>query len=150
MLIVFVCEITSQTNKRSALIGLTNQQVVANTVCWFIKHPEVAQTGVTQPNEALKITPSSSLKGSSAQQSIRHDERAVSIDAGRAKLGDTDFFYDSALEEQQGRGEITKLVKAYCDEYLQQTVEAPIGENLRWRLLLFKVSGTSVGTYEAS
>jgi hypothetical protein len=36
---VFVCEITSQTNKRSALIGPTNQQVVANTVCWFIEHP---------------------------------------------------------------------------------------------------------------
>jgi hypothetical protein len=38
-LTVFVYEITSQTNKRSALIGLTNQQVVANTVCWFIEHP---------------------------------------------------------------------------------------------------------------
>jgi hypothetical protein len=36
---VFVCEITSQTNKRNALIGPTNQQVVANTVCWFIEHP---------------------------------------------------------------------------------------------------------------
>jgi hypothetical protein len=36
---VFVCEITSQTNKRGALIGPTNQQVVANTVCWFIEHP---------------------------------------------------------------------------------------------------------------
>jgi hypothetical protein len=36
---VFVCEITSQTNKRSALIDPTNQQVVANTVCWFIEHP---------------------------------------------------------------------------------------------------------------
>jgi hypothetical protein len=29
-------------------------------------------------------------------------------------------------------------------------VETPIGEILRWRLLLFKVSGVSVGTYEAS
>ena len=59
-------------------------------------------------------------------------------------------FYDSALKEQQGRGEILKLVKAYCDKYLQQTVETPMGEILRWRLLLFRVSGTSIGTHEAS
>jgi hypothetical protein len=58
-------------------------------------------------------------------------------------------FYDSALKEQQGDGETLKLVKAYCDQYLQQTVEAPMGEILRWRLLLFRVSGTSVGTHEA-
>jgi hypothetical protein len=59
-------------------------------------------------------------------------------------------FYDSALKEQQGRGETLKIVKIYCDEYLQQTVKAPMGEILRWRLLLFTVSGTSVGTHEAS
>jgi hypothetical protein len=59
-------------------------------------------------------------------------------------------FYDSALKEQQGRGEILKLVKAYCDQYLQQTVETSMGEILRWRLLLFKVLGTSVGTHEVS
>jgi hypothetical protein len=59
-------------------------------------------------------------------------------------------FYDSASKEQRGYGETLKLVKAYCDEYLQQTVEAPMGEILRWRLLLFRVSGTSVGTHEAS
>jgi hypothetical protein len=29
-------------------------------------------------------------------------------------------------------------------------VETLIGEILRWRLLLFKVSGASVGTYKAS
>jgi hypothetical protein len=60
------------------------------------------------------------------------------------------IFYDSALKEQQGCGKTLKLVKAYCDEYLQQTVETPIGEILRWRLLLFRVSGTSIGTHEAS
>jgi len=59
-------------------------------------------------------------------------------------------FYDSTLKEKQGRGETLKLVKAYCDQYLQQTVETPMGEILRWRLLLFKVSGASVGTHEAS
>ena len=60
------------------------------------------------------------------------------------------MFYDSTLKEKQGRGETLKLVKAYCDQYLQQTVETPMGEILRWRLLLFKVSGASVGTHEAS
>lgn len=59
-------------------------------------------------------------------------------------------FYDSALKEQQGSGKTLKLVKAYCDQYVQQTVETPMGEILRWRLLLFKVSGASVGTHEAS
>ena len=39
-------------------------------------------------------------------------------------------FYDSALKEQQGYSKTLKLVKAYCDEYLQQTVETPIGEIL--------------------
>lgn len=54
-------------------------------------YSQVAQTGITQPNEAQKITLSSSQKESSTQQSVRHDERAVSIDAGRAKLGETDY-----------------------------------------------------------
>jgi hypothetical protein len=36
-------------------------------------------------------------------------------------------FYDSVLKEQQGCRETLKLVKAYCDEYLQKTVETPIG-----------------------
>ncbi|KAI7349578.1 hypothetical protein KC320_g5979 [Hortaea werneckii] len=59
-------------------------------------------------------------------------------------------FYDSASKEQRGLGQTLNLVKAHCDRYLQQTVETPMGEILRWRLLLFKVSGASVGTHEAS
>ena len=59
-------------------------------------------------------------------------------------------FYDSALKEQRGCGKMLELVRSYCDQYLQQTVETPMGEILRWRLLLFKVSGASVGTHEAS
>ena len=59
-------------------------------------------------------------------------------------------FYDSTLKEKQGYREMLKLVKAYCNQYLQQTVETPIGEILRWRLLLFKVSGVRVGTHKAS
>jgi hypothetical protein len=60
------------------------------------------------------------------------------------------IFYDSALKEQQGYRKTLDLVKACCDNYLQQTVETPMGEILRWRLLLFKVSGASVGTHEVS
>jgi hypothetical protein len=59
-------------------------------------------------------------------------------------------FHNSALREQRGRGETLQLVRSYCDQYLQQTVETLIGEILRWRLLLFKVSGASVGTHKAS
>lgn len=59
-------------------------------------------------------------------------------------------FYDSVLKEQQGYGKTLELVRSYCDQYLQQTVETPMGEILRWRLLLCKVSGASVGTHEAS
>lgn len=59
-------------------------------------------------------------------------------------------FYDSTLKEKQDHGETLDLVKAYSDQYLQQTVETPMGEILRWRLLLSKVSSASVGTHEAS
>ena len=59
------------------------------------------------------------------------------------------IFYDSALKEQQGHGKTLEFVKAYCDLYLQQTVETPMGEVLRWRLLLFKVSTTSISSQEA-
>jgi hypothetical protein len=31
------------------------------------------------------------------------------------------IFYHGALEEQQGYGETLKIVKAYCDEYLQRS-----------------------------
>jgi hypothetical protein len=59
-------------------------------------------------------------------------------------------FYDSTLKEKQGYGETLKLVKAYCDQYLQQTVETPMGEILRWHLLLFKVLGARVSTHKVS
>ena len=60
------------------------------------------------------------------------------------------IFYDNARKEQQGRGETLALVKRCCGRYLQQTVETPMGEILRWRLLLFKISKESVGDNEAS
>ncbi|KAK6439524.1 hypothetical protein LTR95_004275 [Oleoguttula sp. CCFEE 5521] len=59
------------------------------------------------------------------------------------------FFYDSARKERDGQGRTLDLVKHYCESYLQQTVETPMGEILRWRLLLFRVSKDSVGGHEA-
>jgi hypothetical protein len=60
------------------------------------------------------------------------------------------IFCDSARKEQQGQGQTLQLVKRFCGRYLQQTVETPIGEILRWRLLLFKISKESIGDHEAS
>ena len=60
------------------------------------------------------------------------------------------IFCDSARKEQQGRGQTLQLVKRFCGRYLQQTVETPMGEILRWRLLLFKISKESIGDHEAS
>ncbi|KAK1076625.1 hypothetical protein LTR33_008780, partial [Friedmanniomyces endolithicus] len=60
------------------------------------------------------------------------------------------IFYDSARKEQRGEGRTLGLVKRCCERYLQQTVKAPMGEILRWRLLLFRVSKDSVGDHEAS
>ena len=59
-------------------------------------------------------------------------------------------FYDSARKEQQGQGQTLQLVKRRCERYLQQTVETPMREILRWRLLLFKISKESMGDHEVS
>ncbi|KAK0303020.1 hypothetical protein LTR82_017684 [Friedmanniomyces endolithicus] len=59
------------------------------------------------------------------------------------------FFFDSARKEKDGGGETLAQVKQYCERYLQQTVETPMGEILRWRLLLFRVSKDTVGDHAA-
>ncbi|KAK0836563.1 hypothetical protein LTS02_018101, partial [Friedmanniomyces endolithicus] len=59
------------------------------------------------------------------------------------------LFYDSARKEKLGEGETLAHVKRYCERFLQQTVETPMGEILRWRLLLFRISKDSVGDHEA-
>lgn len=59
------------------------------------------------------------------------------------------IFYDSARKEQRGQGDALQLVKQRCESYLQQTTETPMGEILRWRLLLFQVSRDTVGDNEA-
>lgn len=75
-------------------------------------YSQIAQTGITQLREAQKITTSSSQKDSAAPQSARHDERAVSIDTGRAKLGETDY-KDIKNKLQQGidKAGVTKGLK---------------------------------------
>lgn len=59
------------------------------------------------------------------------------------------IFYSSARKERDGQEKTIESVKQYCERYLQQTVETPMGEILRWRLLLFRVSKDTVGNHEA-
>ena len=58
-------------------------------------------------------------------------------------------FYESARQDRNGQGDTLRLVKRRCEEYLQQTAETAIGEILRWRLLLFKVSKEEVSVRQA-
>jgi hypothetical protein len=60
------------------------------------------------------------------------------------------IFYHSARQERQGDGDTLQLVEECCKRYLQQTNEIPLGEILRWRLLLFHVSKTTVGGHQAT
>ncbi|KAI7206681.1 hypothetical protein KC365_g17003 [Hortaea werneckii] len=59
------------------------------------------------------------------------------------------IFYDSARKERAGQQRTLESVRQSCERYLQQTVETPMGEILRWRLLLFRVSKDTVGEQEA-
>lgn len=60
------------------------------------------------------------------------------------------IFYDGARKEKQGNGTTLAHVKRCCEDYLQQTVETPMGELLRWRLLLFHVAQNTVGEHQAT
>jgi superfamily II DNA helicase RecQ len=60
------------------------------------------------------------------------------------------IFYDSACREHQGEDSTIRLVKHTCEKYLQQTNETPMGEILRWRLLLFRTSKDTVKTRQAT
>lgn len=59
------------------------------------------------------------------------------------------IFYSSARKERDGHAKTLDSVKQYCEKYLQQTVETPMGEILRWRVLLFRVTKDTVGEHEA-
>lgn len=62
-------------------------------------------------------------------------------------------FYHCAREERAGGVEASTstltLLKGLCERYLQQTSESPMGEVLRWRLILFKASKEDVGAHQA-
>jgi hypothetical protein len=64
-------------------------------------YSEAVQAGTVQPREAQKVTVSSSPKESSVPQTVRYDERAVSIDTGRSKVSTTDF---SDIKEKLQQG----------------------------------------------
>jgi hypothetical protein len=88
---------TNDTQHRTieALRALSGENVRKPT------YSQVAQTGTALLNEAEKVTIPSSPKVSSAPQSMRLDERAVSIDTGRAKVSTTDF---SEIKEKLQQG----------------------------------------------
>lgn len=87
--------VESQNRTLAALHALSEESVRKPT------YSEVAQAGIVQPREAQKVTASCSPKESSMPQSVRYDERAVSIDTGRSKLGTTDF---SVIKEKLQEG----------------------------------------------
>ncbi|KAK5701100.1 hypothetical protein LTR17_022897 [Elasticomyces elasticus] len=58
-------------------------------------------------------------------------------------------FYHSAQQERRGKGQPLILIRECCEVYLQQANEIPIGEILRWRLLLFHVRDHTVGDQRA-
>ena len=60
------------------------------------------------------------------------------------------IFYDCARKERRSQGKTLALVKQHCEACLQQPVETHMGEILRWRLLLFRISKDSVGDHQAT
>lgn len=98
--------VESQNRTLAALHALSEESVRQPT------YSEVTQAGIVQPREAQKVTTSSSPKESSVQQSVRYDERAVSIDTGRSKLNTTDFSVIKAkLQEGLDNSRVSKGLK---------------------------------------
>lgn len=98
--------VESQNRTLAALHALSEESVRKPT------YSEVAQAGIVQPREAQKVTASSSPKESSMPQSVRYDERAVSIDTGRSKLGTTDFgVIKEKLQEGIDNSRVSKGLK---------------------------------------
>ena len=59
------------------------------------------------------------------------------------------IFHASACSEKSGRGDTLRRIEAYCERFLRQDTETPMGEILGWRLLLFTVSKEVVGVHQA-
>ena len=87
--------VESQSRTLEALNALSEESVRKPT------YSEAAQAGAVQPGTAQKVTASSSPLASSVPQSVRYDERAVSIDTGRSKVGTADF---SVIKEELQQG----------------------------------------------
>ena len=60
------------------------------------------------------------------------------------------IFHHCATEEMAGKGEGLDLIHSYCKRFLAQGAETPMGEVLRWRLLLFRVAKETVGLRQAT
>ncbi|KAK0927198.1 hypothetical protein LTR29_017688 [Friedmanniomyces endolithicus] len=59
------------------------------------------------------------------------------------------IFYHSAQRDRHGDGRTLANIQDCCGQYLHQGGETPMGEILRWRLLLFHVREHSVGDRQA-
>jgi hypothetical protein len=84
-------KIDTQSRTIEALRALSEENVRKPT------YSQVALTGTLPPNEVQRVTIYSKPKESSIPRSARHDERAVSINTGRAKFDSVDF---SAIKEK--------------------------------------------------
>ena len=60
------------------------------------------------------------------------------------------IFFCGTVEERQGRASTLDYVKRTCDGFMHQTVETPMGEIVRWRLLLFRVSRDDIGEHSVT
>jgi hypothetical protein len=98
--------VESQNRTLAALHALSEESVRKPT------YSEAARAGTVQLKEAQKVTTSSSPRGSSVSQSVRYDERAVSIDTGRSKISTTDFgVIKEKLQQGIGKAGVTKGLK---------------------------------------
>jgi hypothetical protein len=58
-------------------------------------------------------------------------------------------FHASARWEKQGLGDTLGRIEHYCERFMRQDTETPVGEILGWRLLLFVVAKEEVGRHQA-
>ena len=60
------------------------------------------------------------------------------------------IFYHSAQRDRRGDKRTLAHEQDCCGQYLRQGNKTPMGEILRWRLLLFHVREHSVGNHQAT
>ncbi len=59
------------------------------------------------------------------------------------------IFHASVCLEKAELGSTLERIEQYCERFLRQDTETPMGEILGWRLLLFTVSKEAVGPHQA-